>query len=133
MPAVQQFHTYALNSSGGGLFVKVTNGAEVVLDQKYAQFDWNASGSDQLVVAAVTGKRIRVVQYTVCSKAAGAAIVAFRNGISANISCEIPLAASDRFQQFFNPFGWFQTNVGTALNVRVTTNPVCGFIGYIEV
>lgn len=75
------------------------------------------------VIAAVAGKRIRVVGLVVISTAANSV-----NFLSAatSISATFPLAANGGFILPYNNAGWFTTTIGEALNINMTVATATG-------
>lgn len=96
---------------------------------KYAAVALTDSGD---VVAAVTGKRIRVLSY--CLNTTTAVTVKFQSGASTDLTGAMAAGATGRLEGSFNPGGHFQTAEGAKLNIvlgsAVATN---GHITYQEV
>lgn len=107
-----------------------TNGVEMV-DIKRAVID--TSSGDNTLVAAVTGKKIRVLSLFLT--AAAAAAIRFESATSGTaLTGVIALAQATPFVLPYNPLGWFETNAGELLNAEMTTsNAVDGALQYIEV
>lgn len=87
---------------------------------KYAVIDLAASGT---VVAAVTGKRIRVVSYVL--SAAGAVAITWKSGTTAlsgamTLATGIPLCAAPPEALFGGLGGQLQTEPGEALNLTLS-------------
>lgn len=98
---------------------------------KYAVIDASGAG-DNTVVAAVTGRRIRVL--SAFAVGAGAVTVKFQSGAGGtDITGAMSLSANGGFVLPFNEGGWFQTDQGALLNVSLggAVN-VAGGISYIE-
>lgn len=90
-----------------------------------------AGAGDNAVVAAVTGKKIRVLSCHV--HAAGAVSVIFRSNTTA-ISATYALAANGGFVKPHNKHGWFQTAAGEALNLNLGGAVATGVeVTYVEV
>jgi len=98
--------------------------------RKYALIDANSSGNTQ-VVAAVSGKRIRVVAYALVASAA--VNVQFRSGSTTNLTGPMRLVEAGGVAHAFEG-GLFQTNVGESLNINLSANvQVGGYVVYEEV
>lgn len=99
---------------------------------KYAVIDHAGSG-DNTLVAAVTGKRIRVLSYALV--AAAAVTVRFESGASGTaLTGQMSLAANGGVSAAFNEGGWFQTAAGSLLNLELGgAVSVDGHLSYIEV
>jgi hypothetical protein len=82
-----------------------------------------AASGDNAIVAAVAGGRIRVLAVTVIATLANN--VKFRSATT-DISATMPLGANGGFVLPFNEHGWFQTNVGEALNLNMTVATATG-------
>ena len=74
-------------------------------------------GSNE-VIAAVAGRRIRVVGLAVITTLANA--VKFMSAAT-DISATLPLGANGGVVLPFNEHGWFQTSEGEALNINLGT------------
>lgn len=103
---------------------------------KFAKIDASASG-DNAIVAAVAGKRIRVIGYTII---AGAAVTAKWRSATTDISGGMALAANGGAApsvSVLSPggmFGVLQTEPGEALNLNLSDAvAVGGHLVYIEV
>ena len=101
-------------------------------DAKFSVINATASGQNE-VVAAVTGKRIRVVSYALTVSAA--AIVQFRDGATTVIAGGFDLAANGGISFAGLPAApAFQTSSGVALNINLSaTVNARGHLCYIEV
>lgn len=107
--------------------------AGVPVTVKYAVIDHAASG-DNTVVAAVTGKKIRVVFLHLI--AAGAVTIRWESGASGTaLTGQMNLPANGGMALDFNPCGWFaETAAGSLLNLELSAAvSVDGSLGYIEV
>jgi hypothetical protein len=85
------------------------------------------------LVAAVTGKIIRVHQVLVASTAGVS--IKFQSGTGGtDLTGAIPLAANGGFSADFNPVGHFQTASATLLNLNISgAATVGGWLVYSEV
>jgi hypothetical protein len=104
-----------------------------VYNPKRAVIDHAASG-DNTLVAAVTGKRIRVLSLFLI--ASSGVTVRFESGASgAALTGQMVLsAAGDGVVLPFNPAGWFETAANTLLNLELSgATSVDGAVQYIEV
>ena len=93
-----------------------------------------AAAGDNAVVAAVAGKRIRVLGAVL----APSAVLSVKLRSAANdLTGALPLAANEKFTlPLADPdhAGWVATNSGEALNVNVSAaGTVTGFVVYQEV
>lgn len=100
-------------------------------DVKHAVIATAAAGATQLV-AAVVGKRIRVLGYTLV---AAAAVTAKFQSATNDLTGALPLAANGGASPTGAPqVPLFETNVGEALNVNLGgAVAVAGHLTYMEV
>lgn len=85
---------------------------------RYGVIDAAASG-DNTLLAAVTGKRIRV--HSVALIAADAVNVRFESGASGTaLTGQMTLVAGSGFVLNHNPLGWFQTALSALLNLELS-------------
>ena len=96
---------------------------------KRAKYDVSASGT---VVAAVTGKKIRVISWDLSP--AAAVNVKWRSAttdITGTYTCG---GAGNGQRANINPYGWFETNTAEALNINLSASVgVGGVVLYVEV
>jgi hypothetical protein len=99
---------------------------------KYAVIS-GASSGDNTVVAAVTGKKIRVLSFFLV--AAGAVTVRFESGASGTaLTGVMSLAANGGLSCPLNELGYFETAAGVLLNLELGgVVQVSGHLTYIEV
>lgn len=99
---------------------------------KFANIGAAVSG-DNTIVAAVAGKKIRVVSLFVV--AAGAVNVRFESGAGGTaLTGQMNLTTNSGFALPFNPVGWFETASGSLLNMELSgAVSVDGALTYIEV
>lgn len=91
-----------------------------------------ASTGDNTLVAAVPGKRLRVLKYTVV--ASGAVGVKFRSGTGTDLTGSMSLGAGSGVGGAYCPAGHFETAPGEALALGLTAGVgVAGHLTYIEV
>lgn len=98
---------------------------------KYAAISAASSG-DNTIVAAVVGKRIRVLS---CFLVAAAAVTAkFQSGAGGtDLTGAASLSANGGYVLPFNEGGWFQTDPNTLLNLSLGgAQAVAGAVSYIE-
>ncbi len=99
---------------------------------KYAVI--NAAGAgDNTIVAAVTGKKIRVISYALVAITANTC--RFESGASGTaLTGQMSLGITGVLSSGFNPMGHFQTADGALLNLELSaaTN-VSGHVTYLEV
>lgn len=99
---------------------------------KYAAIDAATSG-DNTLVAAVTGKKIRVLSYILVS--AGTVTARFESGAGGTaLSGQMTMAVNTGVSAAFNEGGWFETAAGSLLNLELSgAVSVDGHLSYIEV
>jgi len=102
------------------------------LTPKFAAIDVASSG-DNTLVAAVSGKKIRVVAVFLVS--AGTVTARFESGASGTaLTGQMNLVANSGFVLPFNSVGWFETAATTLLNLELSAAiSVDGSIVYVEV
>lgn len=91
----------------------------------------NQAAGDATVVAAVTGKKIRVMSYVVTADTANT-LVQFESTTSTAISGDMRFPDNGILAANCVPFGCFETAAGELLNVQATTGAVDGHITYAE-
>ena len=98
---------------------------------KYAVIE--ATPGDNELVAAVSGKSIKVFSYVIIPTAS-TATARFESGAGGtaltgviDLNSDIPMSAD------FNPGGHFQTEKGDALSLEVANNNIRGHLTYMEV
>lgn len=102
------------------------------LTPKYVIID-NATSGNNTILAAVTGKKIRVLS---CFMVAAAAVtVRFESGADGTaLTGQMNLAANGGFVLPYNPLGWFETASNTLLNLELSgATSVDGSLVYVEV
>ena len=99
---------------------------------KYAVIDDAVSGNNT-IVAAVTGKKIRVVSLFLIS--AGIVNVRFEDGAGGTaLTGQMALVANTGFVIPFSPLGWFETGSNTLLNLELSDAiSVDGCLTYLEI
>jgi hypothetical protein len=108
----------------------VYNGA-TALTPKFAAIGTTAGG-DTTLVAAVPGKKLRVLKYTVVTSAAVG--LKFRSSSGADLTGAMPLAANAGVGGAWCPAGLFETLAGDALVLNLSAGAtVAGHLTYIEV
>lgn len=95
-------------------------------DYRFAKIAATSSGNTD-IVAAVTGRRIRVVKFTLITDAA--VDVKFVGG-STDLTGLLSLAADGGLRETFDPTGHFQTEPGEALKINLGGAAVVG--GYLQ-
>src|SRR5687768_9803 len=79
----------------------------------------HATSGDNTLVAAVTGKRIRVLDIVLIS--AGTMTVRFESGASGTaLTGQMSVAAGTGFAPGFSPVGHFETAAGALLNMELS-------------
>jgi hypothetical protein len=114
-----------MNTTSGWIH---SGGATVQVKYKLAN---PASASDNEIVAAVSGKKIRVLAAVLGPNAAanGATFKSAATAIDALRT--IPIGGT--YQLPYAPHGWFETVAGEALNLALTGANACGvLVTYIE-
>lgn len=111
---------------------KIPDSSGDLMNVKYAVINANTSG-DNTLVAAVTGKRIRVLAGSVICTSAGD--VRFESGASGTaLTGQYPVAANGGFVLPYSQVGWFQTASATPLNLELSGTLDCnGSLTYVEV
>ena len=91
-----------------------------------------ASSGDNTLVAAVGGKKIRVLSLVLVS--AGTVTVRFESGAGGTaLTGQMSLVANSGFSLSHNPHGWFETADNTLLNIELSgAVSVDGCLTYIE-
>ena len=109
----------------------IMNGT-TALTPKFAVID-DASSGDNEIVAAVTGKKVRVLALFLV--ASGAVTARFESGSGGTaLTGQMSLAANGGFVLPFNPVGWFETASATLLNLELSgATSVDGSLVYVEV
>ena len=109
---------------------KLVDSAGVATAPVFLKIDSAASG-DVTLVAAVSGKRIRVLQYVLV--AAGATTVAFKDGATA-VTGAMALVANSGVSSGYSPVGVVQTTVNTNLVLTLSAAvQVSGHLVYVLV
>lgn len=101
---------------------------------KDAVIDGATSGNNT-VVAAVSGKKIRVMSCYLVNGHTSTQTIRFESGAGGTaLSGQIILAANGGFVLPYNPEGWFETADGALLNLELAgATTVDGGLNYIEV
>ena len=104
------------------------------LTPKFAKLNAAANTANQTIVAAVTGKKIRVLSFRLMG-AGTAGSATFRSGGTSDISETFNFDARSGMVAQFSPVGHFETVAGELLAVStVTASATCGIgIVYVEV
>ncbi len=121
-------------STIGGVISQLATGiiysGTAALTPKFASISGNTLG-DNLLVAAVAGKRIRVLKYSVVTS--GAVALKFRSATT-DLTGPMSLVANSGVGAAFSPVGQFETAIGEALNLNLSSTAlVAGHLTYIEV
>jgi hypothetical protein len=92
-----------------------------------------AANGNNTVVAAVTGRKIRVLSAVLV--AAGTVAPQFQSGAGGtNLTGAMPMVANGVLTLPFNPEGWFETAAGQLLNLNLSgAILVAGVLSYVEV
>jgi hypothetical protein len=99
---------------------------------KFAKIDTATSGNNT-IVAAVSGRKIRVV--AACVHAAGNVTVKFQSGASGtDLTGAMTVTATGPIQLMYCQFGHFETAAGSLLNMVLGgVVQVSGWVAYVEV
>lgn len=100
---------------------------------KRAAIDAAALG-DNTLVAAVTGKKIRVL-YLFAQMTGTSTTIRFESGAGGTaLTGQMQPSQGGGFVLPFNPVGWFETSAGALLNMELgAAQSVDGVLGYVEV
>jgi hypothetical protein len=100
---------------------------------KRAKID-GASSGDNTLVAAVTGKKIRVLALS-ATMTGTAVTIRFESGAGGTaLTGQMGPTAGQTITLPFNPVGWFETAAATLLNMELSgAQSVDGVLVYIEV
>jgi hypothetical protein len=103
-----------------------------IQDVKRAVIDHATSG-DNTLVAAVTGKKIRVLSCVLISN--GTCSIRFESGAGGTaLTGQMNLVANVGFSTGYSPVGHFETAAGELLNLEISAAvSVDGWLAYIEV
>jgi len=108
----------------------IQNGT-TALTPKFAKIDVASSG-DNTIVSAVTGKKIRVLQYSLVCGAA--TTVQWKSSGGTTLSGDMQFAANGGISCPFSPVGLFETASGEGLVLNLSAaNAVSGHLCYIEI
>lgn len=132
------YHTYFTDVEGSGLFVCKPDNASTIqnVQHKFVRVSTAAATVDGVIIPAVAGKILRVVQFDISCGSAGASSISYNTkpaGAGTVIYGTIDFVASEKFGRYFNPFGWFQSNVGEGISASTGATLVKSMIGYIEI
>ena len=128
---VSQSGSWSVGVSGQPISVTVTNSPLTVgySTVQYATINATTSGNTQ-VVGAVSGKRIRVIAYAVIANATVS--IKFQSGTT-DITGSMRVVEGGGIAHAYDG-GLFQTAVGQALNINLSSNAtVGGYVVYREV
>ena len=120
------------DNAGAALMTDVLHNGTTALTPKFAKIDAAGSG-DNTLVAAVAGKKIRVLSAFLV--AAGTVNTRFEDGAAGTaLTGQMNLIANSGFTLPFNPLGWFESTANTLLNLELSTAvSVDGCLVYVEV
>ena len=103
------------------------------LTPKFALIDFATSG-DHTIVAAVAGKKIRVLRYSLVVGAAVNVTWASGAGVTTKLTGQMNFAANGGIAESYCPLGLFETASGALLNLNtLAAVQVGGSITYVEV
>lgn len=105
----------------------MSKGHEKVSDVKFALI--SGAASDNTLVPAVSGKKIRVLSYALI--AASAVNVTFESGTTVALTGAMPFGGNGGIAPSPGPFGHFETATGALLNLKLSdTIQVSGHLSY---
>jgi hypothetical protein len=112
----------------------LTDSSGTVLTPKFAKID-AASAGDNTLVAAVTGKKIRVLSYVLVNGHTDTQTVRFESGAGGTaLTGQMIFAANGGVSSGHNPAGHFETAAGALLNLELSgATTVDGHLTYVEV
>jgi hypothetical protein len=91
-----------------------------------------ASNGDNTLVAAVPGKKIRVISLFLI--ASGLVTITFKSSTTTAKTGSLPLIAQVGMVLPKNEDGWFETNAGELLNLNLSSaTGVYGALNYVEI
>lgn len=93
----------------------------------------SGTAGDVTAVAAVAGKKIRVLDFYIRQSAAGTVRFESGAGGTALTGLMVTTTADLVISPGFNPYGHFETVAGALLNIEVGTGAVHGWLVYQEV
>lgn len=93
----------------------------------------SSTAGDFTVVAAVAGKKIRVLSFYIRQSAAGTLRFESTAGGTALTGVMVTTTADLVCEGSFNPFGHFETVAGQLLNLEIGTGAAMGWLVYQEV
>lgn len=93
----------------------------------------SGNAGDVTAVAAVTGKKIRVLSYYIRQSAAGTVRFESGAGGTALTGVMVTTTADLVVRDGYHPMGHFETAAGELLNVEAGTGAVMGYLTYQEI
>lgn len=122
----------ATDTTGAVLSTSAIANGVTQLTPKFAKIDAASSG-DNTLVAAVVGKKVRILQ--VILVAAAAVNVRFESGAGGTaLTGQMNLTTNSGFEASFSPVGHFETASNTLLNLELSgAVSVDGWLVYVEV
>lgn len=123
---------YGFETNGAASNTSTVYDGTTALTPKFAKISASSSG-DNTLVAAVTSKKIRVLQYNLISN--GGVNAKFQSGASGTDLTGLKyLVANSGLCAPFSPVGWFETAAGSLLNLNLSgAIAVGGELTYVEV
>ena len=102
-------------------------------DAKYAPID-TASSGDNTLVAAVSGKKVRVLALFVVASGGANTLRLESSAGGTALTGQMDLADGDQLVLPMNPEGWMETVAGELLNLELSVaKSVDGALVYVEV
>jgi hypothetical protein len=99
----------------------------------FVAIDASSSG-DNTLVAAVPGRKIRVMSCFLIADASTVSVQFRSAAAGAALTGPVPLAASAGFVLPYNEAGWFQTDIGELLNLELSDAvAVGGALSYVQI
>lgn len=90
-----------------------------------------ATSTNNTLVAAVAGKKIRVLSYTILVTAAASA--KFQSDTSTDLTGAMPFPDTGGAVNAYNPSGLFETAAGGLLNLNLSASSAYGHLTYQEI
>ena len=115
-----------------GVIMAQSGSTITALTPKFTYRNTGQSVTDDTVIAAVTGKKLRVLALAVvCGSPASS--VLFQSGTANDKTPTLTPGANGGFVLPFNPVGWFETNAGEALTLTTGAGSQTGtIVVYVE-
>ncbi len=123
-------------ATGGDVTGVLQTPTGTVLEVKYHNAAVAAAGTDTAFIAAVTGKKIRVLQFALDCGATATALTFNSKGSGAGTAIAGPYtqAISENTVRPYSPQGWFETVAGESLSITTGAGSSTTVqVAYVEV